>query len=114
MGYKQLGQSNPAATSNVALYIAPAGTGVIVSTLSVVNQSTSASALVRIAIRKAAATLTAAQYILYEHYLGPAGTPSNNNEWFATLGLSLEPTDVITVYSSTANVSFVATGLENP
>ena len=103
--YKVLGQSNPAATTATTVYTVPSATNTVVSTLSVCNLSTT-TATYRIAVRPAGAALTAAQYIVYDASL------SSNQTIALTLGLTLAATDVVTVYASTANVSFSLFGSE--
>jgi hypothetical protein len=103
--YKVLGQSNPAATTATTAYTVPSATNTVVSTLSVCNLSTT-PATYRIAVRPAGASLTAAQYIVYDASL------SSNETIALTLGLTLAATDVVTVYASTANGSFSLFGSE--
>lgn len=103
--YKVLGQLNPAATTATTLYTVPAATQTVVSTITVTNQAASA-ATYRIAIRVAGAALTASQYIAYDVSL-----PANSSDTL-TIGLTLGATDVITVYSSSATMSFNAYGSE--
>lgn len=103
--YKVLGQSNPAATTATSLYTVPAATQAIVSTITVCNQAATA-ATYRIAVRVAGASLTATQYIAYDVSL-----PANATDTL-TLGVTLGATDVITVYASSATMSFNAYGSE--
>lgn len=103
--YKVLGQSNPSATTATSLYTVPAATQAIVSTITVCNQAATA-ATYRIAVRVAGASLTASQYIAYDVSL-----PGNATDTL-TLGVTLGATDVITVYASSATVSFNAYGSE--
>lgn len=103
--YRVLGQSNPSATTAASLYTVPAATQSIVSTLTVCNQAATA-ATYRIAVRVAGAALAANQYVAYDVSL-----PGNATDTL-TLGVTLGATDVITVYASTANVSFAAFGSE--
>ena len=103
--YKVLGQSIPAATTATTLYTVPASTQTVVSSISICNQASS-SATFRIAVRVAAATLATSQYIAYDVTVGAADTT------VLTLGLTLGATDIITIYSSTATVSFAAFGSE--
>lgn len=103
--YKVLGQSNPAATTATTLYTVPAATNTIVSTISVCNQAATAGTY-RIAIRPAGATLAAQHYIAFD------STVTANNTTMITIGVSLAATDVITVYASSANMSFSAFGTE--
>jgi hypothetical protein len=103
--YKVLGQSNPAATTATTLYTVPAATQAVVSTVTVCNQSSTAMTY-RIAVRVNGATLAAAQYIAYDVSL-----PGNATDTL-TLGVTLATTDVISVYASSASVSFNAFGSE--
>ena len=103
--YKVLGQSNPSATTATTLYTVPASTQAIVSTITVCNQAATA-ATYRIAVRIAGATLAASQYVAYDVSL-----PGNASDTL-TLGITLGAADVITVYASTATMSFAAFGSE--
>jgi hypothetical protein len=103
--YKTLGQSNPAATTATTLYTVPSSTSTVLSTLTVCNQASTAGTF-RIAVRPAAASLTASQYIAYD-------TPIAANDTIAlTLGITLATTDVVTIYASSASMSFSAFGSE--
>ena len=103
--YKVLGQSNPAATTATSLYTVPASTSTVVSSISICNLASS-SATYRIAVRPAGATLANQHYLAYDVTVGASDTT------IITVGLTLATTDVITVYSSTANLSFAAFGSE--
>jgi glucose-6-phosphate dehydrogenase assembly protein OpcA len=103
--YKVLGQSNPSATTATTLYTTPASTQTIVSTITVCNQAATA-ATYRIAVRVNGATLAASQYVAYDVSL-----PGNASDTL-TLGITLGAADVITIYSSTATMSFAAFGSE--
>ena len=103
--YKVLGQSNPSATTATSLYTVPSATQAVVSTITVANQAASA-ATYRIAVRVAGAALAASQYIAYDVSL-----PANASDTL-TLGITLGATDVITVYASSATMSFSAFGSE--
>jgi hypothetical protein len=103
--YKVLGQSAPSATTLTTLYTVPSATDTVVSTLSICNQAAT-SATYRIAVRPAGATVAAQHYIVY------GATVAANDTTLLTLGLTLDTTDVISVYASTANLSFSAFGSE--
>ena len=103
--YKVLGQSNPSATTATTLYTVPSSTSTIISTITVCNQASSA-ATYRIAVRPAGATLAAQHYIVYGATVAASDTTT------LTLGLTLATTDVVTVYASSANLSFNAFGSE--
>jgi DNA/RNA endonuclease YhcR with UshA esterase domain len=103
--YKVLGQSNPSATTATTLYTVPSATNTIVATISVCNQAAGAGTY-RIAVRPAGETLAAKHYIVYDVTLPGVSTDT------ITIGLTLEATDVVTVYASSANFSFNAYGSE--
>jgi hypothetical protein len=103
--YKVLGQVIPTATTATTLYTVPSATSTVVSSISVCNQAGS-DATFRIAVRPAGATLEAKHYIVYG-----ATVPASDTTIF-TVGLTLATTDVITVYASSATVSFNAYGSE--
>ena len=103
--YKVLGQVAPSATTATTLETAPAATQVVISTISVCNRAATA-ATYRIAVRPAGATLA------NEHYIAYDATVAANNTTFITVGITLAATDVVTVYASTANLSFSAFGTE--
>jgi glucose-6-phosphate dehydrogenase assembly protein OpcA len=103
--YKVLGQSSPAATTNTSLYTTPSSTSTVVSTITVCNQASTAGTF-RIAIRPAGASIAAVHYLAYD-------TPIAANDTIAlTLGITLATTDVVTIYASSATMSFAAFGSE--
>lgn len=103
--YKTLGQSNPSATTATTLYTVPSSTSTVVSTITICNQASTAGTF-RLAVRPAGASLAAQHYIAYD-------TPIAANDTVAlTLGITLATTDVVTVYASSANMSFTAFGSE--
>lgn len=106
--YKVLGQSNPSATTPTDLYTVPSGKQAVVSTITVCNQSASAGSY-RIAVRPAGASLSAQHYIAYDISIAANDTTA------LTLGITLDYSsagDVVTVYASSANMSFSAFGSE--
>ena len=103
--YKVLGQSNPSATTATTLYTVPAATQAVVSTIVICNQ-TATAATFRIAVRPAGASLAAQHYVAYDVTVGASDSTA------LTLGITLGATDVITVYGSTATLSFTAFGSE--
>jgi len=106
MAKKVLGQVNPSATTATTLYTVPSAKSAVVSSLIICNQAASAATF-RIAVRPAGATLAAVHYIAYDVTVGAADTTA------LTLGITLATTDVITVYASSATVSFHAYGDES-
>ena len=103
--YKVLGQVKTAAATATTLYTVPALTQAVVSTITICNQS-AANDIFRIAIRPAGATLAAQHYVAYEVVVGGSDTTA------LTLGITLGAADVITVYATSANLSFNAFGSE--
>lgn len=103
--YKVLGQSNPSATTATTLYTVPSATEAVISTITVCNQASTA-ATYRIAVRPDGASLVAQHYVAYDVSL-----PGNATDTL-TLGITVNAADVITVYASTATMSFNAFGSE--
>lgn len=103
--YKVLAQSAPSATTNTDAYTVGSGKQSVVSTITVANRSAS-SATYRIAIRPDAATLANEHYIAYD-----ASVPANDTIAL-TLGITLDAADVVTVYASSADLSFNLFGSE--
>ena len=103
--YKVLGQSKPAATTATTLYTCPSATQTVISSLVVANQAASAGTF-RIAIRPNGASLSG------EHYLAYDAPIAANSFVSLTLGLTIDASDVVTIYASSADMSFNAFGSE--
>jgi glucose-6-phosphate dehydrogenase assembly protein OpcA len=103
--YKILGQSNPSATTLTSLYTVPSATSTVVSTISITNLGAS-SGTFRIAVRPAGASIANSQYLAYDTTIAALDTLT------LTLGLTLATTDVLSVYASSATMSFAAYGSE--
>lgn len=103
--YKTLGQQAPSATTATTLYTCPSATQTVISSLVVTNRGASAGTY-RIAIRPNGATLSAEHYIAYDAPIGA------NSFVSLTLGLTIDASDVVTIYASTADFSFNAFGSE--
>lgn len=103
--YKVLAQSAPSATTNTDIYTVGAGKQVVASTITVCNRSAS-DVTYRIAVRPGGASIADQHYIAY-------GANAGANDTVAlTLGVTLAANDVVTVYASTANLSFTIFGCE--
>ena len=102
---KVLGQSAPAAATNTNLYTVPAATSTVCSTLVVANRGADAATF-RVAVRPGGATLANQHYLYYDVALSPG------DSFAATIGVTLAATDVVTVYASTADLSFSLFGEE--
>lgn len=103
--YKVLGQSAPSATTDTTLYTCPSSTQTVVSTISVCNRGTT-SATFRIAVRPNGASISNEHYVAYDVSIDANATIP----W--TIGLTIDAADVLTVRSSTANLTFIAFGSE--
>jgi len=103
--YKVLAQSAPSATTSTDIYTVGAGKQAVVSTITVANRGASASSY-RISVRPAGATLANQHYLAYDIAIAA------NDTTVLTIGLTLEATDVVTVYALSANLSFGIYGTE--
>ena len=105
MAYKVLGQSAPAATTAADVYTVGSGLQAVISTVTVCNRATG-SATYRVSVRPDGATQANQHYIAYD-----ATVPANDTIAL-TLGLTMDAADVVTVYGSSANLSFGVFGQE--
>ena len=103
---KVLGQSNPSATTLTTCYTVPSSTTAVASTIVVCNRSSVATSF-RIAIRPAGASISNEHYIYYDVAIG------GNDTFCATIGITLNTTDVVSVYATNASLSFSLFGQEN-
>ena len=103
--YKVLAQSAPGATTNTDIYTVPSVTEAVVSTIVVANRAAS-PATYRIAVRPNGASIANQHYIAYDVTVGASDSTT------LTLGITMDAADVLTVYASTANLSFNVFGTE--
>ena len=103
--YKVLGQSAPSATTQTTLYTVPSATQAVISTVVVANRA-AAPATYRIAVQPDGETLANKHYIAYDVTVGASDSTT------ITLGITMDASDVLSVYASTANLSFNAFGSE--
>jgi len=102
---KPLGQSAPAAGTLTTLYTVPASTQAVASTIVVCNRSNIATSF-RIAVRPLGAAIADRMYMYYD-------IPIPGNETFAaTIGFSLEATDIVSVRATLNTLSFSLFGQE--
>ena len=106
ISYKVLGQSAPTAATATTLYTVPAATEAIISTINVVNTHASTADVIRIAVRPDGATLANEHYLVYGLSLSAGAT------FTYTGGITVNATDVITIYSTNGTSSFSAFGSE--
>jgi hypothetical protein len=105
MAYKVLGQSAPAATTAADVYTVGSGLQAVISTVTVCNRATG-SATYRVSVRPDGDAQADQHYIAYD-----ASVPANDTIAL-TLGLTMDAADVVTVYGSSANLSFGVFGQE--
>lgn len=103
--YKVLGQSAPLATANTDIYTVPSATETVISSIAVCNRSTS-PATYRVAVRPDGAA------VANQHYLAYDVTVNANDTTIMTVGLTMNAADVLTVYASSANLTFGVFGSE--
>ena len=103
--YKVLGQSAPSATTATSLYTVPSATETVVSTVTVCNRGSSAGTF-RVSVRPDGASLANQHYVVYDASCAAKDTIT------LTLGLTIDASDVLEVYASTADFSFNAFGSE--
>jgi hypothetical protein len=104
--FKVLGQSNPAGNTFTSLYTVPASTQSVVSTITICNYNTATNANFSISVRPAGAAQANQHLVVSNNVVQYLDTIA------LTLGITLGNTDIISVYASTANVSFSAFGSE--
>jgi hypothetical protein len=106
INYKILGQQHPAASTSTVLYTCPASTQTVISTISIANVTT-ANGRARIWVAKAGGANAHVYAIMYDALI-----PAQSTNTF-TLGITLEATDVIRIWSTTGNdLTFHAYGSE--
>ena len=105
MAISILGQSAPSATTEATLYTVPASTETVISSIFACNRGSSAAS-VRISVSAAGGATANADYLYYDLLIPP------NDTFVATVGITLEATDVMRVYASNANFSFNLFGQE--
>lgn len=103
--YKVLGQVAPLATTATALYTVPSATEAVVSSI-VVCERGGSQATFRLMVRPDGATLS------NEHYLVYNATVAANDTIILTIGITMNSTDILEVYASSADLSFQAYGSE--
>lgn len=103
--YKVLAQSAPSATTDTDIYTVPSATMAVLSTVVVANRA-AADATYRIAVRPNGATLANQHYLAYDVTVGASDSTT------ITLGITMDADDVLTVYASSADLSFNVFGSE--
>jgi hypothetical protein len=103
--YKVLGQNDLAATTLTDVYTVPASTETVISTIVIANRTASAESF-RIAIRTGGDSVEDKHYIAYDVPIAA------NDSTTLTLGVTLEATDVLSVYASAVDLSVNVFGTE--
>lgn len=102
---KVLGQSAPSAATNTDLYTVPASTQVVLSGVFVTNRA-GATVTCRVAIRPNGAAIANQHYIAYDVAVAAGGAVVIGR------GVTIDAADVVTVYNTTADLSFTVCGQE--
>lgn len=105
IAYKVLGQVAPAATTEVDLYVVPASTQTVASSVTITNRG-STVATFRVAVIPTGIATGQKHYLYYD--LSIAGYDT----FIATIGVTIEAADVVRAYASSANLTFQLFGSE--
>ncbi len=103
--YKVLAQSAPSATTDTDVYTVPSATEAVVSTVVMANRAGTAGTF-RIAVRPDGATIADEHYLAYDVPLAA------NDSTTLTLGITMDAADVLTVQTSSADMSVNVFGTE--
>ncbi len=103
--YKVLAQSAPSATTDTDVYTVPSSTEAVVSTVVMANRAGTAGTF-RIAVRPDGATIADEHYLAYDVPLAA------NDSTTLTLGITMDAADVLTVQTSSADMSVNVFGTE--
>ena len=103
--YKVLGQVSTSSNTTATLYTVPSTSSAVISTIAICNQASTATTFF-LAVQPGGATLASKHYINYNTAL-PA-----NDTMTVSIGITLAPTDVISVRASSTSVSFLIFGSE--
>lgn len=101
MAYR-LFQSNPSATTLTDLYTVPAGKEAVISTVAVAAVGGTVDGAFRIALRQDGSA------VANQHYIAKDVTLGMGEAKYLTLGVTLEATDVLSVYASHGSIAFNA------
>jgi hypothetical protein len=106
ISYKRLGATTVAANTNTQLYVVPALTSTIVSSLVVANIGTSTGTFRVAIVEGAIGTVTNKDFIYYDISIAA------NDTFTATCGFTMATTNTILVRSNNTNIVFSAFGSE--
>jgi len=105
LSYKVLGQSAPAATTNVDIYTVPASKEAVVSSVFIANRAAT-DATFRVAVVPSGETFGNQHYIAYDVTVAASDTTQ------ISAGITAATGDVIKIYASSADLSFSVFGTE--
>lgn len=105
MTYKVLGQSAPSATTNTDVYTVPSATETVISTIVICNRANTAGTF-RLAVRPNGTAIANQHYLAYDVPIAA------NDSTTLTLGITMDASDVVTFYASSANQSISVFGNE--
>ena len=103
--YKVLAQSAPSAATATDVYTVPAATETVISTVIIANRAASTGTF-RLSVRPNGGTQTNAMYCAYDVPVAA------NDSTTLTLGITMDATDVLTLYCSSADMSINIFGTE--
>jgi len=103
--YKVLAQSAPAATTATDVYTVPAATEAVISTIIIANRAATAGTY-RLSVRPDGGAQSDLHYIAYDVPVAA------NDSTTLTLGVTVNASDVITAYCSSADMSINIFGTE--
>jgi hypothetical protein len=103
--YKVLGQIAPSATTATAIYTVPSATEAVVSSVSVCNRAGTTGTF-RLSVRPDGASLANQHYLVYDANIDA------NDSIILTIGVTMDATDVLEAYASSADMTFHAYGSE--
>lgn len=102
---KVLGQAAPGATTATTLYTVPAATEAVISTIVIANRAATAATF-RLSVRPDGAAQANQHYLAYDVPIAASDSTT------LTLGITMDATDVLTGYGSTADLSWNVFGSE--
>lgn len=97
--YKIIAQASPVAATDTTLYTVPGNSEIVISSITICNRG-SVAANYRVAMRPNNETLADKHYVVFNTLVPAFDTVA------LSIGLTADASDVITVYASTASVSF--------
>lgn len=103
--YKVLAQSAPVATTATDVYTVPSSTEAVISTIIIANRAGTAGTY-RLSVRPNGAAQSNQHYIAYDVPIAA------NDSTTLTLGITVDASDVITAYCSSADMSVNIFGTE--